>query len=140
MRRVLAILALTILQAPAFAQSGDNALERSRWVLTMWNSAPETRERAPDLTFASGRVGGFAGCNGFTAAIESGPADDGGRPFRLREIGLTKMLCEGPPLHAEERYVAALRRVRRLTVAGDRLILTGERNLRLEYAARPLAR
>jgi heat shock protein HslJ len=121
----------------ALAQGLPEALERPRWALVMWNSAPETRERPPDLKFSAGRVAGFVGCNTMNAAVETGPAEPSGTPLRLREIGLTKRLCEGPPLHAEERYLAALRRVRRFTLAGDRLILEGERNLRLVFVARP---
>lgn len=70
------------------------------------------------LQAGGGRAGGYGGCNRwFAEAARSGDA------LSFSAIGATKMACEGPAMALEQRWFAALERVRRVTEAGGELIL-----------------
>ncbi len=70
------------------------------------------------LPVGGGRAGGYGGCNRwFAEATRSGEA------LSFSAIGATRMACEGPAMALEQRWFAALERVRRATEANGELLL-----------------
>lgn len=70
------------------------------------------------LLAGNGKAGGFGGCNRwFAGATRSGDS------LSFSPIGATKMACEGPGMELEQRWFAALARVRRATEGAEELVL-----------------
>lgn len=108
--------------APPAGATSSGTEGASRWRVASIAAEPvEVADSlAPTLRLppATGKAGGFGGCNRwFAEAARSGDA------LSFSAIGATKMACEGPAMALEQRWFAALERVRRVTEAGGELIL-----------------
>ncbi len=95
---------------------------------TAWRLAQLGREtRVPaeveiTLAFEEGRVSGSAGCNSYTANVESTAPGE----LKIGPVAATRMMCPGGVMAYEDPYVAALGKVRRIGRDGERLVLTWE--------------
>jgi heat shock protein HslJ len=132
------VAALTLAACATAAQQPTVPPADVRWTLTHLEGAPvasSTGGREPGLQFAAeGRVTGFTTCNNFFGRYD---APGAGR-LRLADLGSTKMACVDPALgRQEQRFMAALQRVDRFAVDGERLVLReGDRELARFAAAR----
>jgi len=121
-----AILVWLLLSAGCGGDSGDAgettaeaaSLRDVPWVLSGgldaegWESAP------PSAAFGAETVGGFAGCNRFTA-----PYTQDGDSLELGTIATTQMACPPPADGVEREYVDALARVAGWRIDGGSLVL-----------------
>lgn len=82
-------------------------LDGTEWVLTSLNGDSLIEGTHITLNFAEGRIGGFAGCNGYSGEYTA--ADEG--ILTIPEITITEMGCLEPEgvLQQEVAYVEALR-------------------------------
>lgn len=108
------------------------------WTLTQLEGAPVRSSgagREPGLQFATdGRVTGFTTCNHFFGRYDA----RGGGQLRFADLGSTKMACVDPELsRQEQRFMAALQRAQRFSVAGDTLVLLEGDNALARFAAGP---
>lgn len=93
---------------PTLEHPGESVtFEGSEWTLTSVNGDRLVEGSNVTLSFASGRVGGFAGCNSYGAEYT---AMDGGT-LAIAEIEITLQLCQTPEgvMGQEVAYVEALR-------------------------------
>lgn len=79
-----------------------------------------TQSTRPTLRLEASRAAGFAGCNHF-----AGPYTLDGDQVHFGPTASTKMYCEETAA-IEDRYLAALGRVVRFSVAGDELTLSSD--------------
>jgi heat shock protein HslJ len=108
---------------------------KTQWVLTAWtNSMGDKQEILPpaptlDIGYA-GEITGQSGVNRYngTARIANTELDWG--------AGFALTRRAGPPerMMTENKYLNDLRSTRQVTVRGDKLIFTGDKPLRLEFA------
>lgn len=94
----------------------------SRWRVASIDGEPvEVADSlAPTLRMppATGKAGGFGGCNRwFAEATRSGDM------LSFAAIGATKMACGRSAMKLEQRWFAALERVRRATEGAEELVL-----------------
>jgi heat shock protein HslJ len=114
------------------------ALEKATWRLTglPGQGLPADQGRnAITVTFESGRVHGFSGCNQFTGSYSL----DGQR-LVLGPLGGTMMACPEPAMSVERTFQGAFSGMLDIAVAGNELTLTpadGGEALRFEREAPP---
>ncbi|MDX2122577.1 MAG: META domain-containing protein, partial [Gemmatimonadota bacterium] len=94
---------------------------------TMWQvvtlagvpvAVPDSIAPTLKLPAATGKAGGMSGCNRwFAGVIRSGEA------LSFAPVGATKMACAGPAMDVEQRWFAALERVRRISERDGNLVL-----------------
>jgi len=106
--------------------SAGSALVGARWRLVELEGQPSLAgggAREPHLIFARDsvdRVGGATGCNSMGGRYEA----DGER-IRFSDLFSTKMACvEEERMRQETRFVGALERADRYSIAGDTLTLS----------------
>lgn len=106
--------------------SGGNLLEGTEWVLTSLGASPLLDGTHITLKFAEGKLGGFAGCNSYGGAQDSGgqiATAEG--TLTVSEMAMTAMACPSPEgvMEQEQAYVEALRAASTYHLDGDRLEL-----------------
>jgi len=98
-------------------------LEGTDWVLTSLNGSSLVEGSNITLTFAEGRVNGFAGCNGYRvpSGSEYTATDDG--TLTIPEMAVQVQLCRTPEgvMEQEASYIEALRNAAAYRVMDDRL-------------------
>ncbi len=109
------LIALCLFVATSFASS---PLERT------WQLGSEQY-----LTFAAGRVNGFAGCNTF-----SGSYTQNNSSLTFSAFATTRMACEKLIMTSENQFLQRLSRTKRFVLSQDakRLSLIGDGVLRLQ--------
>ena len=113
-------------------RGGD--LEGITWILgrpsidALVDGAPAATRAT--IRFEGGEVGGTAACNLYGGTYELG--DDGA--IAISVSTMTEMACEEPLMALESAFVEALGRVASFRVAGEDLVLEGDR-LALAFAA-----
>ncbi len=111
------------------------SLDGTSWTLVGGTSddLPLTpvEDRAPTLAVVGGQASGSTGCNTFSGPLAV--AGDG--TLSLGDIAVTEMACNPPAvMELEGRFLAALGRVDRFQLDGDRLTLTsGDGSAQLEF-------
>jgi heat shock protein HslJ len=113
----------------------SSELRNTRWELTRWNLAPnskgEVRARQIPQGEASNpiqiafdangqRVSGSTGCNRFTAEL-----DEDSRGFSLSKIASTKMACTPQRMELENDFLYQLNDYRSIIRNGDQLLMVG---------------
>lgn len=123
--------------APGSGNPSGGTLEGRTWQLTSY-AAGGTFQAVPggvyvDARFASGRVAGSAGCNGY-----SGGYHVSGSSLTISQIAATKMFCPPPAGTVETDYLAALARVAAYTASPTTLTIFDDGGATiLAYAAAP---
>ena len=89
-----------------------SALDGTAWVLTSLNGDSLVKGTNITLDFAEGRLGGFAGCNGYGGGGNGGryiATDDG--VLTIPQIAVTVQLCPTPEgvMEQETAFISALR-------------------------------
>jgi heat shock protein HslJ len=121
-----ALLALLVVAAVTMVGCGGRpssfALDGTEWRLAEWSvGSASATDFEITLTFDDGVVGGQAPVNSY-----GGPYDarsDG--TFRTDSISSTLMAGEERANSAETAYLSLLRQVKRYSIDGDKLILSG---------------
>jgi len=133
MRRTLVIVAasgLLLAAAPA-TSSADRArppLRGTNWVLTDRVSLGTPRDGvAVNAVFASKRVSGTSGCNGYSSSYTT----NGARMTISNDGVSTLIACGGAADKVETKYLAALERVGRWRITGSTLTLSTRAGRRL---------
>ena len=113
----------------------SSELRNTRWELTRWNLAPnskgEVRARQIPQGEASNpiqiafdangqRVSGSTGCNRFTAEL-----DEDSRGFSFSKIASTKMACTPQRMELENDFLYQLNDYRSIIRNGDQLLMVG---------------
>lgn len=107
----------------------------TNWVLTSWTTSLDDKQEilapAPTLFIGyAGEISGQSGVNRYngTARIANTELNWG--------AGFALTRRAGPPelMMSENKYLNDLRSTRQVTVRGDKLIFTGDKPLRLEFA------
>ena len=124
----------------------SSELRNTRWELTRWNLAPnskgEVRARQIPQGEASNpiqiafdangqRVSGSTGCNRFTAEL-----DEDSRGFSLSKIASTKMACTPQRMELENDFLYQLNDYRSIIRNGDQLLMIGNDREVLSFAQR----
>jgi heat shock protein HslJ len=115
------------------------ALPGSAWVLTGLRGAPPIAGTTITLAFEEGRLGGFAGCNGYGAAYTTGRSG----MLAVPEIERQLQLCEQPEgvMDQEDGYVAALAQAAAYRITDDQLeIRSRDGTVVLTFARQPVLR
>ena len=101
---------------------GDAALGTERWHAIEIDGRPAETfgpTQRPWLSFESGRVTGFAGCNQF-----SGSYTRNGSTLTFGALAMTRMACADAAVNAQESaFAAALHDTDHFVVSGDTLTL-----------------
>jgi heat shock protein HslJ len=97
----------------------DPALADSEWVLVSLNGGDLVEGSNITLGFAEGRVGGFAGCNGYGSEYTA--ADEGKLAISMIQITLQACLSPEGVMEQESAYTEALVNAVAYRVMGDRL-------------------
>jgi heat shock protein HslJ len=121
---------------PCNARTSPPAIELSgQWVLERWSLAPNSKGEIRPRPLPSGSggqaltiqfdsrtnsVGGFAGCNRFTAQIEEDQ-----RGITIERIVTTRMACSADRMEIESAFLYQLKDYQRLVRDDDRLLLIG---------------
>jgi heat shock protein HslJ len=113
----------------------SSELRNTRWELTRWNLAPNSKgevraRQIPQgeasnpiqITFDTNgqRVSGSTGCNRFTAEL-----DEDSRGFSLSKIAITKMACTPQRMELENDFLYQLNDYRSIIRNGDQLLMVG---------------
>ncbi len=124
MRSLAALLALPVmLGLAAGCGGGDDEAEGEGeavliigvpWLLSSGLDAEGWEEAPPSATFTIDTVGGFAGCNRFTA-----PYTIDGDGIEIGTIASTRMACPPPADGVERAYLAALEQVTGWSLEAD---------------------
>ena len=124
----------------------SSELRNTRWELTRWNLAPnskgEVRARQIPQGEASNpiqiafdangqRVSGSTGCNRFTAEL-----DEDSRGFSLSKIASTKMACTPQRMELENDFLYQLNDYRSIIRNGDQLLMVGNDREVLSFTQR----
>ena len=124
----------------------SSELRNTRWELTRWNLAPnskgEVRARQIPQGEASNpiqivfdangqRVSGSTGCNRFTAEL-----DEDSRGFSLSKIASTKMSCTPQRMELENDFLYELNDYRSIIRNGDQLLMVGNDREVLSFTQR----
>jgi heat shock protein HslJ len=124
----------------------SSELRNTRWELTRWNLAPnskgEVRARQIPQGEASNpiqiafdangqRVSGSTGCNRFTAEL-----DEDSRGFSLSKIASTKMACSPQRMELENDFLYQLNDYRSIIRNGDQLLMVGNDREVLSFTQR----
>lgn len=108
----------------ALAQTDEPyAAEDQEWTLTQYSDAG-TETPVPEgvevtLLLSGGQAGGSAGCNNYFGSYEIDA-----ETLTFGEIGITRMLCQGPAQDVENAYLALLSEVAGWAVDGTVLSLS----------------
>jgi heat shock protein HslJ len=138
---LLGSLAFSGCGTPVSSVSGQDSIRtlttsaNTYWVLVKWTSADGENQPlhtpAPTLHIGyQGRISGQAGVNDYVgnARVVDEVINWGASFAATRKAGEPELLA------SEERYLADLQATRRVTVRNDRLVFTGKKPLRLEFA------
>jgi len=103
---------------------GESSLAGSKWVLTSMRGETPLPGTQITLVFEEQSLSGFAGCNAYGGASDSGKytATDDGK-LTLPLLALTLQLCEGPEgvMQQERAYVESLSNAAAYRLTDDRL-------------------
>jgi heat shock protein HslJ len=107
------------------------------WRLDRWFDTGGVNQDVGVITFAVGdecRISGNASVNRYM-----GQAKFSGNGALDLSSGFATTMMMGPPeaMKRETQYLAALRQIHRASLENDRLILTGDDSLRLEFMPEP---
>lgn len=124
----------------ASSSTGQNSIRtlttaaNSNWVLSAWVTADGVKQpiasHGPTLTIGyQGRVSGNAGVNNYVgnATVRDDQLSWG------EHIAVTRIAGSPEAMASENRYLATLKATTRVTIRGDRLVVTGPKPLRLEF-------
>jgi heat shock protein HslJ len=107
----------------------------TNWVLVQWTSAAGEKQSihspAPTLLIGyQGRISGQAGVNDYVGniTVSEGVLDWGAHIAATRKAGTTESM------ENENHYLTDLKATKKVTIRNDRLIFTGKKPLRLEFA------
>ncbi len=124
----LFLIASAFLGACSSAGSGSGSggtLEGTTWVLRSYEQAGELvlvpEAEYADAEFRASRVGGFGGCNDFTAAYRAG-----GRTLLISQTAATRAACAEEAMAFEGAYLALLDSSRFFTSRRDTLTIYDE--------------
>jgi heat shock protein HslJ len=125
------VLAACTAAGPA-ATSGPGGLLNSTisntdWVLSTLGDTPLVSGTEVTLQFALLKAAGFGGCNQFNATY----ASDGASTLTFGPIAATRIFCAGGAGAFETAYFTALGLVRKFTIDGANLKLSGENGAEL---------
>lgn len=76
----------------------------SSWVLKQGRDIPSPQPRKPELRMEGAKLSGTTGCNNFTATLSEEP----NKRVAIKQVALTRMLCEGKQNAVETAFVRAL--------------------------------
>jgi len=106
----------------AGSTSGDAALSGERWHAIEIDGRPAATfgpSQVPWVSFESGRVTGFAGCNQF-----NGPYTRKGSTLTFGALAMTRMACSDQAANAQESaFAAALHDTDHYVISADTLTL-----------------
>lgn len=91
------------------------------WALEQVQGAPAGAP-TPTITFESGRIAGFAGCNRYFGQVQQDP----NVAAYFGAIGSTRMACPGPAMQMEALFLGKLSDTRAVRVIDGRLVFFGE--------------
>ncbi len=102
------------------AEADEVAIVGVPWLLSSGLETAGWEEAPPSVTFTIDTVGGFSGCNRYTA-----PYTLDGDALEIGQVAMTQMACPPPADAVEREYLAAFGRVTGLRVDDDgaRLVL-----------------
>ena len=109
------------------AGPGNSTIANTDWVLGTLGDTPLVSGTEVTLQFALLKAAGFGGCNQFNTSFTS----DGTSALTFGPIASTRMACVGGAGAFETAYFAALALVRKYTIEGTTLKLSGENNAEL---------
>jgi heat shock protein HslJ len=104
------------------------------WKLDRWVDAAGATQEVGAITFAvseENRVGGNASVNRYMGQAKF--TADGALDLSSG-FATTMMMGPQPAMEREVRYLTALRQIRHASLEQDRLVLTGDGSLRLEFS------
>lgn len=76
----------------------------STWVLKQGHDIPSPQPRKPELRMQGSKLSGTTGCNNFTATL----SEEADKKVAIKQVALTRMLCEGKQNTVETAFVRAL--------------------------------
>lgn len=112
------------LQEEPMSVTGRLSLETvaGSWSLVAWNPGePAQLEEPITLTVEGTRLAGNSGCNQYTTEATAGEAPG---ELTVGPVAGTRMMCEGPRMDAETRYLTALGGATKFGFLNGRLAIT----------------
>lgn len=136
MRRILALPYLAMaLGLVGCGPTGEppSTLDGTTWVATQIAGQAPVAGNEPSITFDGDRIGGNAGCNGFTGRFRIE-----GSTIAIQDLASTAMGCPEPAASMERMFMIALGRASSIHVGYTTLVIGGEGgDIVMEYAIVP---
>jgi len=98
-------------------------LDTTLWSLSASSSVTPAPGTEITLSFQSGQLAGFAGCNNYTGSYTATDNGDGTYSVSGSNLSTSKSICPDEVMIAENAYLQALQQVTTAQVQGDTLVL-----------------